>query len=130
MRKLILGLLILLMVNTDFIIAQDSLKMELSKMKSYYFVMLTAGKNRGQDSATVSKIQQGHMDNINRLFKQDKIIVAGPFLDDSNWRGIFIFDAKSKDEVVDLLKTDPAISSGRLNYEIHPWMTQKGVCFK
>jgi len=110
--------------------AQDSVKIDMSRMKTYYFVMLSAGKNRSQDSISITKIQQGHMANITRLFKQEKLIVAGPFLDDTSWRGIFIFDAKSKEEVEELLKTDPAISSGRLAYEIHPWMTQKGTCFK
>jgi uncharacterized protein YciI len=99
-------------------------------MKTYYFVMLTTGTNRNQDSATVAKIQQGHLANITRLYNEEKLIVAGPFLDNANWRGIFIFDAGSKEEVEELLKNDPAISAGRLAYEIHPWMTQKGTCFK
>jgi hypothetical protein len=36
---------------------------------------------------------------------------------------LFIFDWESKDEVEKLLKTDPAIAAGRLNYEIHSWWT-------
>ena len=113
--------------NTD---AQDSVKLDTARMKTYYFVMLKSGMNRNQDSISLHKIQQGHMANINRLSKEGKLVVAGPFLDDNNWRGIFIFDVKTKEEVEQLLKSDPAITSGRLNYEIHPWMTQKGTYFK
>jgi uncharacterized protein YciI len=130
MLKFRFTLLVLFLINLQFSFAQDSARNDMGRMKTYYFVMLTAGKNRTQDSATVSKIQQGHMANISRLAKEEKLIVAGPFLDESKWRGIFIFDGKSKEEAEELLKTDPAIASGRLDYEIHPWMTMKGTCFK
>jgi len=93
------------------------------QIKQYWFVMLTKGGNRNQDSATAAKIQEEHLANINRLYKEGKLKVAGPFGDDGEWRGIFIFDVGDKQEVEQLLKTDPAIKSGRLNYEIHPWYT-------
>lgn len=99
-------------------------------MKKYFFVMLKRGPNRTQDSATSAKIQQGHMDNMQRLADAGSLVVAGPFLDDGDWRGLFVFDAATREEVEELLKTDIAISSGRLSYEIHPWMTAQGTCFK
>lgn len=99
-------------------------------MKQYIFVMLISGPNRNQDSATAAQIQKGHMENIGRLAKDGKLIVAGPFGDDGKWRGIFIFDVPTKEEVIQLLNSDPAISSGRLTYEIHPWWTAKNCVFK
>ena len=72
--------------------------------------MLSTGSNRTYDSATAAKIQEGHMAKMNRLYYDGKLKVAGPFGDDGNWRGIFIFDCKTKEEVEDLLKTDPAIA--------------------
>jgi uncharacterized protein len=93
------------------------------QIRKYYFVMLMRGQNRGHDSVTAAKIQAGHMNNINRLYNEGKIKVAGPFGDNGNWRGIFIFDCPTQEEVEALLKTDPAISSGRLSYEVHPWYT-------
>ena len=100
------------------------------EMKQYYMVFLTKGPNRNQDSATAALIQKGHLENIGRLNKEKKLIVAGPFLDDQKMRGIFIFDVATEKEVIDLLNTDPAIIVGRLSYEIHPWMTAKGTCFE
>ncbi len=99
-------------------------------MKQYYMVFLIKGPNRSQDSATAATIQKGHMDNMERLHNEKKLMVAGPFLDDQNMRGIFIFDVATEKEVIDLLNTDPAIIAGRLIYEIHPWMTAKGTCFE
>jgi uncharacterized protein len=101
-------------------------------MKQYYFVMLTRGARRGEitDTAIINKIQAGHMENIGRLAKLGKIIVAGPFGDDGNWRGIFIFNCDTKEEVEALVKSDPAVAAGRLDYEIHPWWTAKNDVFK
>ena len=70
------------------------------------------------------------MANINRLYYDGKIKVAGPFGDDGIWRGIFIFDCPDRQEVETLLKTDPAIAAGRLSYEIHPWWTAPVGSFK
>ena len=38
-----------------------------TKVKQFWFVMLTKGNNRTQDSVTAAKIQEGHMANITRL---------------------------------------------------------------
>lgn len=99
-------------------------------IRKYWFVMLIRGNNRTQDSATAAKLQEGHMANINKLYYEGKLKVAGPFGDDGAWRGIFIFDAATKEEVVHLLDTDPAIAAGRLAYEIHTWYTAPIGSFK
>jgi uncharacterized protein YciI len=95
-------------------------------MKQYYFCMLKKGPNRSQDSATAAKIQAGHMEHLDKLAKLGKLLVAGPFGDESDWRGILIFDVESKEEVMRLEGDDPAVKSGRLVMEIHPWWTMKG----
>lgn len=100
-------------------------------IKQYYFVMLTRGPNSTKfDSLELKKIQAGHMANIHKMAESGKLKIAGPFGDDGNWRGIFIFDAESEEEVKELIKNDPAIQAGRLSYEIHPWWTEPGSCLK
>ncbi len=96
------------------------------EMKTYYLVLLYRGPNRSQDSVTVQKLQEGHMANIKRLAAEGKLVIAGPFLDDTDLRGIFIFTADSLEEVQQLCDTDPAIQAGRLRAEIHPWMSARG----
>ena len=91
------------------------------EMKSYFMVFLKRGPNRTQDSTTAAKIQKGHLDNITRLFDEKKLVLAGPFLDDSPFRGIFILDVPTAEAATELLLTDPAIKAGRLDYELHPW---------
>ncbi|MBX7153058.1 YciI family protein [bacterium] len=96
------------------------------EMKTYYFVMLKKGTHRDQDTTTVKELQKGHMANIQKMADMGKLAIAGPFLDDGDWRGIFIFDVSSKEEVEKLLANDPAIAAGRLAYEIHPWFSARG----
>ncbi len=122
----IFTLVFILSVCFEFVKAQK----KEDNLKPYYLVLLKKGPHRDQDSATAVKIQKEHLENINRLAASGKLNVAGPFLDDGDLRGIFIFDSQSEDEVKLFCENDAAIKSGRLIYEIHPWMTQKGTCFK
>jgi uncharacterized protein len=110
---------------------QEENKTETPKLKQYYFVMLVKGPHRDDiDSLSLAKIQEGHMANINKMAESGKLQIAGPFGDDGNWRGIFIFDVATEEEVIELIKNDPAIQSGRLAYEIHPWWTLPDACLK
>ena len=121
MKRIFIALLLTLPIC--LMAQQKEEKKSENQIRQYFFVMLTAGPNRTQDSVTAAKIQEGHMANITRLYYEGKLKVAGPFGDDGKWIGIFIFDCTNKEEVESLLKTDPAIKNGRLNYEIHPWWT-------
>jgi len=98
-------------------------KKPIDQIRKYWFVLLKTGPVTNQDSATKAQLQKGHLENIERLYKEGKIKVAGPFGEPGEWRGIFIFDAESKEEVIKLLSTDPAIAAGRLAYEVKAWYT-------
>jgi uncharacterized protein YciI len=90
-------------------------------MKHYVMAFLKRGPQRDQDSITAAEIQKGHMANINRLAEEGKLVVAGPFEDDGEIRGIFIFNVATLEEAQALTSTDPAVQSGRLIMELHPW---------
>src|SRR5262245_40900546 len=97
------------------------------EMTTYYFGMLTRGPNAGTGTPEErEKIQAAHLANIKRLHDAGKILVAGPFADNGEWRGIFIYKCASLEEAQALAATDPAVAAGRLKIEIHPWMTAKG----
>ncbi|WP_326981974.1 YciI family protein [Chryseobacterium sp. MYb264] len=92
-------------------------------MKAYTIVMLTTGATKIEDKTKMSELMSGHMTNIGKLADEGKIIVAGPFLDKNkeNYRGMFIFNTKSKEEAEQWVKTDPAVQAGVFSYEIFPW---------
>ena len=101
----------------------DSLGGDDYGMKSYFFVILKTGTNKTTDKKLISESFREHMDNINRLIKKGKLIVAGPFeKNDSSYRGIFILNnIKSIEEAKELLQTDLAVKNGLLDYEIFTW---------
>lgn len=90
-------------------------------MKQYVMAFLKAGPNRDQDSTTAAELQRAHLNNITRLAEEGKLVLAGPFMDDGDIRGIYIFNVKTIDEAKKLTATDPAIKAGRLLMELHPW---------
>ncbi|KMQ68174.1 hypothetical protein ACM39_10000 [Chryseobacterium sp. FH2] len=92
-------------------------------MKPYIVVMLTTGTTKMEDKAKMGELMKGHMSNIQRLADEGKIVVAGPFFEQNkqNFRGMFIFDTRSKEEVEKWVKTDPAVKAGVFGYEIFPW---------
>lgn len=100
----------------------DSLGADDYGMKSYVFVILKSGPAQLDDKQKVSELFRGHLENINRLVEQKKLIVAGPFgKNEHNYRGLFIFDSKNKAEMEALLETDPAIKEKLLEAELFDW---------
>ena len=91
-------------------------------MKGYILVILKTGTNKTTDKEFISKCFAGHMENINRLAKLGKLIVAGPLgKNDKTYRGIFILNTTSLDEAKELLQTDPAIKESILEAELYNW---------
>jgi uncharacterized protein YciI len=129
MKRIIAIFLVISIINQPVFSQKDSTsKMPDPQIRQYWFVLLTKGNTRSQDSATAAKIQIDHLNNIRRLYMEGKIKVAGPFGEEgdpiaADWQGIFIFDCPTKQEVEKLLQTDPAIAAGRMVYHIKPWYT-------
>jgi len=90
-------------------------------MKTYVMAFLKKGSNRPTDSTERANLQKAHLKNIGRLANEGKLIVAGPFLDDQEIRGIYIFNVSTVEEAKALTETDPAIKAGSLIMELHPW---------
>ena len=100
------------------------------KMNILYLAFLKKGPNRKEgdgETPEVQELQKAHLANINRLAETKKLILAGPFGDDGDFRGIFVFRVGSLQEAQDLCATDPMIKIGRLAVEIHPWQVPEGI---
>lgn len=96
-------------------------------MRQYVMAFLKRGPNRSQDSLEAASLQRAHLDNIGRLAKEGKLSLAGPFLDNGELRGIYIFNVSTIEEAKSLTETDPAIQQGRLVMELHPWYGSAAV---
>lgn len=101
----------------------DSLGADQYGMKPYVIVILKTGKANITDKEKLNEHFRGHMENIRRLAKEGKLTLAGPFStkNEREYRGIFIFNVKTKEDAENLVKTDPAVIAGVFHYEVYPW---------
>ncbi len=97
-------------------------------MTTAYLGFLTRGaKWTPEQTPATAELQKAHLANIVRLAEMKKLVVAGPFGDNTSLRGIFVFKVASIDEARALAETDPAVQAGRLAIEMHPWLVPEGV---
>ena len=104
------------------ILLADSLGGDDYGMKPYILVILKTGPNKMEDKKRLDSLFKGHMDNINVLAANGKLIVAGPLgKNDKAYRGIFILNVKTIEEATILLESDPTIKEKILEAEIFKW---------
>lgn len=96
-------------------------------MKKYVVAFLKRGPNRNQDSAAAANLQRAHLENIGRMANEGTLVLAGPFLDNGEIRGIYVFNVETIEEARALIESDPAIKAGRLVMELHPWYGSAAV---
>ena len=99
-------------------------------MKQYFMVFYKSGPKRDQGPEEAAQIQEGHMAHLDKLGADGYLSIAGPFGDESELRGILIFNVPTEEKVIELMDGDPAVQVGRLVYEIHPWWGAKGSSLK
>ena len=102
---------------------------DISKMTTVYLALLKRGPRAAEWDAKpdeLAQLQQAHLANNARLVETGKLILLGPFTDDGYWRGVFIFKTDTLEEAEALAASDPSVQAGRMAYEFHPWMIEKG----
>ncbi len=100
----------------------DSLGGDDYGMKMYVLAILKTGANKTEDKAITDSLFRGHLNNIVRLVKENKLVVSGPLKkNEKSYRGIFIFNVKTIEEATALLSTDTAIQAKLLDVELFQW---------
>ena len=75
----------------------------------------------------LEKLQAAHLAHIGKMAESGKLIIAGPFSDGGELRGMFIFRVDTLEEARTLAEQDPAVKAGRLVLEWHPWFAAKNI---
>ena len=65
------------------------------------------------------------MTHVLSLLDSGKAVIAGPMADESDLVGIYILRAKSAEEAKSWAESDPAVQSGDLLPEMHPWWSEE-----
>ncbi len=102
------------------------------KIKLFWLVIIKTGPKDKEitDSVERSKIFAGHFSNMNRLHQEGVLKAAGPFgKNDFTWRGLFIFDCKTREDAEHYVKTDPAVAAGVFIVDIIPWYSEASGSF-
>jgi uncharacterized protein YciI len=110
--------------------AEDVMKKTATPEKStraYLGFLFRGDKWTPEKTPATEELQKAHLANIVRLAELKKLVVAGPFGDNTPLRGIFVVRVASIDEARELAATDPAVQAGRLKIEMHPWVVPEGI---
>lgn len=97
-------------------------------MKKYFIAFLKEGPKRDQSKEVSDKIQAAHLAHLGKLANEKRACMIGPFGQDAETdiQGIIVFSVPTKAEAERLAAMDPAVQSGRLLIEVHPWWAAKG----
>jgi uncharacterized protein YciI len=90
-------------------------------MRQYVLVILKSGPTRVPAGAERDAMFKGHMANIDRLSKEGKLALAGPFAGEESWRGLFILAVTDLEEAKRLVASDPVIAKGEMVAEYHTY---------
>lgn len=107
--------------------AQSDSTKTVPKIKQFWLVVLKTGPQDKviTDSVQRAKIFAGHFANMERLYKEGILKVAGPFgKNDFTWRGLFILDCATKEDAEAYVKTDPSVAAGVFITDIVPWYSE------
>jgi len=98
------------------------------EMTTYYVGFLYRGpKWTAEQTPETEALQKAHMANIQKMAEAGKLLVAGPFTDGGDLRGLYVFRVGTMEEAQQLAATDPAVKAGRLRLEFHPWFAAKNI---
>jgi uncharacterized protein YciI len=98
--------------------------------QSYTLVYLRTGSKTELSKEESQKIFAGHFENMLRLAKEKKLLLAGPFgqpKHDANLRGLFVLDTADPAEAQAWAETDPGFQAHVFQLEYHPLRTQAAL---
>ena len=62
-----------------------------------------------------------HLAYLQSLMDAGKVVMGGPFLDETAGGMLVLEDSVTPDEAVQIADADPAVVSGLIRYEMRPW---------
>ena len=115
-------------MSEDIGIYEDDESLVPADMTTYFLGLLKRGPQWSpEETEETARLQDEHLAYIRGMFERGELVIAGPFVDDGNLRGVFLFRTDTLKEAESLAANDPAVIAGRLIVDIHPWLVPSGV---
>jgi uncharacterized protein YciI len=93
------------------------------RMRTYQLVMMKPAPTAAPMTAAE---QLAHLRNMDAMVKAGHLITAGPILEPGDVAAIFVFDTDPA-HAEKLAASDPAVISGKMIAERHPWLVAEQV---
>lgn len=71
------------------------------------------------DAELNQKIRPAHLAYVSDLYRQGKVVMAGPFLDGKG--GMVMYECDSEEEAQQLAQADPVVAQGARTLELRAW---------
>ncbi len=120
---LIIALFFSSIVIPTFALAQEK-KDPAPKMVQFHMALLKRGP-KWSAKGMIPEVEKGHVTHIMSLLDTGKAVIAGPIAESGDLVGIYILRAKSAEEAKAWTDSDPAVISGDLMPEMHPWWSEE-----
>jgi len=95
-------------------------------LEKYSLLLVHQGDKWDPKYPVPQDLVKQHLSYLMGLMQQGKLALAGPFHDDGELKGTFIYSVPM-DEAMKLEAEDPLVKNGFFKIEGHPWATAKGV---
>lgn len=93
------------------------------KLVEFHMAVLKRGP-RWSAGGMPKEVEAAHVSNVLSLIESGKAIIAGPLVNAGDILGIYVLRAKSAEEAKTWAENDPAVKSGDLVAEMHPWLSE------
>jgi uncharacterized protein YciI len=95
------------------------------KLVEFHLALLKKGPRwTGEETAAAVSLEREHKGFVTSLLASGKAIIAGPLNDTGEIRGVYIFRAPTAEAAKAWAESDPAVRSGHLLVEMHPWWAE------
>jgi len=126
--KTLQRLIALLLLTSPAVLSQQKPEAKnepASKLVEFHMAILKRGpKWTTAETPETKRLQQEHVKYVLATLNSGKAIIAGPFTDDGEIIGVFVFRAPSAAEAKAWAEADPSVAAGQYIVEMHPWWSQ------
>jgi uncharacterized protein YciI len=95
------------------------------KLVEFQMALLKRGpKWTGDKNAGTASLESAHGNYATGLLQSGQAVIVGRLTDDGEIRGVYVLRAKSPEEARSWAENSPAVKTGHLIVEMHPWWSE------